>query len=210
MKVLLAGATGLVGQHALAQLITDTRCDQVIAPTRRPLDMAHPKVVNPVVDFAALPADAAWWQVDGAICALGTTMAQAGSKAAFVQVDHAFPMAVAQAVHTAGARVFALNSAAGASVRSPLFYSRVKGELERDLQRLGFASLTLVRPGLIGGTRSSPRRGEELAARVLGALHPCLPRAWRINPAPRIASALVGAVLAPQPGCRVIGAAQLS
>ena len=106
--------------------------------------------------------------------------------------------------------MFALNSAAGANPRAWVFYSRVKGELERDLQALDFASLTLVRPGLIGGERSEYRAGEQLAGKVLGALAPVLPRAWRINPASNIAAALVEAALAPQPGVRVVGAAALA
>ena len=88
-----------------------------------------------------------------------------------------------------------LNSAKGADPRALFFYSRVKGELERDLARLGYPSLTLVRPGLIGGERSEKRTGESVAAVVLGALGPLLPRAWRINPASRIAEALVEAAL---------------
>ncbi|MFX5610906.1 hypothetical protein ABTD85_21005, partial [Acinetobacter baumannii] len=88
----------------------------------------------------------------------------------------------------------------GANPQSSIFYSRVKGELERDLRALGFHSLTLVRPGLIGGERNEVRRGERLALTVLGALGPMLPRAWRINPASEIAKALVEAALAPQPG----------
>ena len=117
---------------------------------------------------------------------------------------------LARAVKMHRCTVFALNSAMGANPRSAFFYNRVKGELERDLRALGFASLALVRPGLIGGARSEPRPGEQAAARVLGALGPVLPRAWRINPAARIAAALVEAALAPAPGVRVIGSAQLA
>ncbi len=215
MRVLLAGATGLVGAQVLRQLLGDPRCTGVVAPTRRPLalgDMALPagRLRNPVQDFAALPMDADWWQVDAAICALGSTMKQAGSREAFRQIDQGYPLAIAKAVQRNGCTVFALNSAMGARVDSRVFYNRVKGELERDLRALDFASLTLVRPGLIGGERSERRTGEHLASVVLGALAPVLPRAWRINPATHIASALVGAVLAPQPGVHVVGSAQLA
>jgi len=206
---MLAGATGLVGSQVLQRLLAEPRCSAVIAPGRRALGQAHAKLLNPVLDFASLPAGSEGWQVDAAICALGSTMKQAGSRAAFQQVDHGYPLAIARAVKAQGCEVFALNSAMGASARSWFFYSRVKGELEHDLQALGFRSLAFVRPGLIGGERAEHRAGEQLASRVLGTLAPVLPRAWRINPAARIAEVLVEAVLNPQPGVRVIGSAQL-
>ncbi|MNM36781.1 hypothetical protein D3C81_474990 [compost metagenome] len=209
MRILLAGSTGLVGAQVLQRLLADPRCSVVIAPTRRALVQTAPKLLNPVMDFATLPAGTEDWRVDAVICALGSTMKQAGSREAFRQVDHGYPLAIAQAVKAQGCEVFALNSAMGANARSWFFYNQVKGELERDLRALGFASLTFVRPGLIGGERAEPRPGERLASRVLGALAPVLPRAWRINPATRIADVLVEAALNPQPGVQVIGSAQL-
>lgn len=209
MRVLLAGATGLVGAQVLQGVLADPRCSGVIAPTRRALAQADAKLLNPVLDFAELATVAQGWQVDAVICALGSTMKQAGSREAFQQIDHGYPLTIARALRANGCEVFALNSAAGANPRSLVFYSRVKGALEQDLRALGFASLTLVRPGLIGGERAERRAGEHLASVVLGALAPVLPRAWRINPATRIADALVEAVLDPQPGVRVVGAAEL-
>lgn len=210
MRVLLAGATGLVGTQVVRQLLDDPRCSGVVAPTRRALAQTDPHLLNPVHDFALLPLEADWWTVDAAICVLGSTMRQAGSRAAFRQIDHGYPLLIAQAVKRQGCEVFALNSAVGANPRSPFFYNQVKGELERDLRALHFDSLTLVRPGLIGGQRSEHRRGEQLASVVLGALAPVLPRAWRINPATRIAEALVAAALEPQPRERVVGSAALA
>lgn len=210
LSILHVGATGLVGGEVLDRLLADNRVTRVIAPTRRALERTHVRLDNPVVDFDALPADAAWWAVDGTICTLGTTMRQAGSREAFRRVDHAYPLQAARLARAHGARAFALNSAAGANVRSMFFYSRVKGELERDLDVLGYDSLTLVRPGLIGGARSTPRAGEAAAGAVLRALGPILPRAWRISPAGRIADVLVDAVLAARPGRHVVGPAALA
>ncbi|QCO68423.1 NAD-dependent dehydratase [Luteimonas yindakuii] len=209
-NVLHVGATGLVGREVLARLLAAPRVQRVVAPTRRPLAVTHAKLVNPVVDFDALPAAADWWAVDAVICTLGTTMRQAGSREAFRRVDHDYPLEVGRRAQAAGALVYALNSAAGADARSRVFYSRVKGELERALETMGFETLVLVRPGLIGGDRAEHRAGEAVAGAVLGLLGPLLPRAWRISPAARIADALVDAVLDARPGCHVIGAATLA
>lgn len=203
VKLLLVGSSGLVGQHVLAGALADSRFDQIVALTRRPLT-AYPKLLNPIVDFDALPADAAWWTVDAVISTLGTTRAKAGSAAAFARVDHDYPLAVARLAQKHGARTFVLNSALGADPASRLLYSRTKGLVERNIAALGFASLTFVRPGLIGGERAERRTGEAVATAILGALAPILPARYRINPAPRIAAALLDAAAAGIPGRHVV------
>lgn len=209
MKVMLVGATGLVGGHVLRQLLDDARCDAVVAPTRRPLALADPALLNPVVDFEQLPLDAHWWAVDAVICALGSTIRQAGSRERFARIDHDYPLQVAGQARAQGAHAFVLNSAKGADAGSRIFYSQVKGRLEQDLRALAYPSLTLVRPGLIGGERSERRTGEHLASLVLGALGPVLPRGWRINPAQNIAAAMVEAAMNPEPGVHIVEADQL-
>ena len=66
LRLLLAGSTDVVGQEVLRLALADPRISRVIAPTRRPLP-PHPKLENPVVDFNALPSDAAWWNVDAVL-----------------------------------------------------------------------------------------------------------------------------------------------
>ena len=138
-QLLLVGATGLVGGHVLQQALADPAVVRVIAPTRRSL-VPHPKLLNPLVDFERLPDDADWWAVDAVVCTLGTTIRVAGSQAAFYKVDHDHPLAVARLARQHGAQAFAFNSALGADVASKVFYSRTKGETERDLQAVGYPS----------------------------------------------------------------------
>jgi hypothetical protein len=66
-----------------------------------------------------------------------------------------------------------------------------------------------VRPGLIGGERQEQRLGERVSGVLLGLLGPVLPRRWRINPAPRIAHALIDAALQARPGVHIIPSEQL-
>jgi uncharacterized protein YbjT (DUF2867 family) len=208
LKVLLLGATGLVGRHVTDLVLADDRFDQVVALTRRPL-APHPKLVNHVVDFDELPQHAAWWQVDGVICTLGTTRSQAGSAHAFMKVDRDIPLEVARLARGHGATRFALNSAVGANAGSQILYTRTKGELEQDIEALGFPSLTIVRPALIGGERTETRTMEHLAATVLGALGNLVPRRYRINPASNIARALVEGFVAGKPGQYIVGSEAL-
>lgn len=209
MKLLLIGSTGLVGRHVLDQALADPRVTDVVSIARRPLP-AHPKLQSPVTDFDRLPQDADWWRADAVICTLGTTLRVAGSEAAFRKVDHDYPLAVARLARQHGTSAYVLNSAIGADASSRFFYNRVKGELERDLAGLGFASLTLVQPGLIGGRRAEFRLGERAALCALTVLGPLLPRRWRINPAPTIAQAMLEAAINAPPGMHVITSDQLA
>ncbi|MCE7032534.1 NAD-dependent dehydratase [Lysobacter sp. GX 14042] len=209
MNLLHVGSTGLVGRHALDLALEDPRVRTLVAPVRRPLQQRHRKLLAPVVDFDALPADAPWWRADAVICTLGTTMRQAGSKEAFRKVDLGYPLAVARLAREHGTQVFALNSAIGAHAGSAIFYNRVKGELEHELQALGFRSLTFVRPGLIGGRREDARPGEGRAGRLIRVLGPLVPRRWRINPAEKIAARLLEAAVDGKPGTHVVASAEL-
>ena len=192
--------------------------EQVIVPRARDLGgfsvrralPGHAKLLAPVVDFEDLPADAAWWAVDAVICTLGTTMRTAGSREAFRRVDHDYPLAVARLARQHGASTFVLNSALGADVSSRFFYNRVKGEVERDLAGIGFRSLIFVRPGLIGGDREELRPAERVASVVLKLLGPALPRHWRINPAERIAAAMVETAVAGKPGTHIVASRELT
>ncbi|AXK65068.1 NAD(P)H-binding protein [Burkholderia sp. IDO3] len=208
MKLLLVGATGLVGRHVLDIALADARVDQVVVVARRPLS-PHPKMQALEVDFDDLPEAADWWQADAVICTLGTTMRTAGSQAAFRRVDHDYPLAVARLAHRHGTPAYVLNSALGADPASRIFYNRVKGEVERALAGVGFASLTCVRPGLIGGSRDEFRFGERLFVLALSIAGPVLPMKWRVNPASRIARALLDAALDARPGVHVVASDRL-
>jgi uncharacterized protein YbjT (DUF2867 family) len=202
MHLLLLGATGLVGSRVLEMALADPRVTAVTAPTRRPLPV-RPGLSAPTVDFDRLPQDPALWKADAVICALGTTLKAAGSRERFYQIDHDYPVETARLAKASGARTFVLNSAKGADVNSFFFYSRVKGETERDIRSLGFERTVLVRPGLIEGPRPEPRPMEAWAGRVLSILKPILPSSMRANPAEAIARAMLQAAVSAAPGVTI-------
>lgn len=207
--LLLAGATGLVGRHALGLALADPRISRVVAVTRRPLP-ASVRLLNPVVaDFEELPVDADWWQADAVVCALGTTIRDAGSPRAFRTVDFDHVLSIARLARAHGARAFALNSSLGADPASRNFYLRTKGQIEQALDSCGYPSLSIVRPSLIGGERERPRRWERLGVRLGTALAPLLPRRYRVVPAAAVARALLEGALAAAPGLRVLESDQL-
>ncbi len=92
-----------MGSHVLSLALADSRVTQVIAPTRHAL-AEHEKLQAPIVDFNHLPDEAALWEVDAVICALGSTLKAAGSKAAFRQVDYTYPLTCAKLAKNGAAR----------------------------------------------------------------------------------------------------------
>jgi uncharacterized protein YbjT (DUF2867 family) len=204
----IVGVTGLVGGECLRQALADPCVTRVVALARRPLAapaLGDSKLEAHVVDLDRPETYAAFLTVDAVLCALGTTIRVAGSQAAFRRVDHDYPLAVARAALERGARHFLLVSALGADAGSRVFYNRVKGEVERDLQALGYPSLTIARPSLLVGQRPELRLGEEVLKR-LGFL---LPRAYKPVAASVVAGALLAAAREEQPGTRVLESAVL-
>lgn len=168
---LVVGATGLIGRELVEQLLEQERYDQVWIIVRRSKRWSHPKL-HEVVGFEEM--DEALPHIDDVYCALGTTIAVAGSRQAFKHVDLDLPLEVARVAKRHGATRYAVVSAQGASLRSPFFYNRVKGELENGLKVFGFEHLIIARPSLLLGDRESFRLGEKAAEVVSRPFQPLL------------------------------------
>ena len=200
MDILLAGATGLVGGLCLQRLLADPVFTRVVVLVRRPVGTSHPKLEQHVVDFARLGQGRELFKVDKVMCALGTTIKQAGSQDRFREVDHDYPLQLARMGLAQGARHFLLVSALGANARSGVFYNRVKGEVEADVRALGFPQLTIVRPSLLLGERHEFRLGEEVGKRFAFLV----PGKYRPVQADSVAKVLVEAARRDTPGVEVI------
>ncbi|PAU61012.1 oxidoreductase [Pseudomonas indica] len=202
-RILLAGATGLTGEHLLDRLLNEPTIARVLAPTRRPL-AEHPHLDNPVGELSGLLPHLEG-PLDTAFCCLGTTIKQAGSQEAFRAVDHDLVLAVAARALELGARHFLVISAIGANPASSVFYNRVKGEMEEALKAQGWPQLTIVRPSLLLGPRSEFRLGERLAAPVLR----WLPGKWRGIGACTLARAMWRLALEEGRGVRIVESDEL-
>jgi uncharacterized protein YbjT (DUF2867 family) len=199
---LLAGASGLVGGECLRLLLADDRYESVVVLTRRDLGAAarHPKAQQLVVDLAEMDSVGDRLRAEHVFCTLGTTIRKAGSQEKFREVDCAYPSRLAAITRRNEARHFSVVSALGAHPSSPFFYSRVKGEMEDALRRLGWPSLAIFRPSLIAGDRAEPRPLERFAEHVLRFA----PAHWRPVTASSIAAAMVETAVQQAAGVTVI------
>lgn len=222
--VWVAGATGLTGRALVGQLLNDPQVRQVVALVRRAGSLlvqgaARPdsKLIECVVDYAALDADAALSAAPAPavlyIC-LGTTIRTAGSQAAFRKVDFDAVLAVARAAQARGVQHVGVVSALGADTVSRVFYSRVKGEMEAALRALNLPSLHIVRPSFLLGDRQERRIGEAIGIAAVQLLRPVLIGPWaqyRGVDVQTVAAALrAGAHLRSAGGLRVSQSEQLA
>lgn len=165
---LVAGATGLVGGSCLNRLLREPAFTRVVTLTRRPLPHTDAKLEQRVIAFDQLGAVGVEFpRATDVFCCLGTTIKQAGSEAAFRQVDFTFIVALAGQALGAGARQFLLVSSLGASPTSRIFYSRVKGETEAAVTALPFEGRQIFRPSILTGERSERRTGESVGVAVM-------------------------------------------
>lgn len=206
-SVLLLGATGLVGSECLRLLLEDEAVARVVVLSRRALnpEITSSKLELHLVDFEHLTTQAQRFDVDQIICALGTTIREAGSRERFRTVDFLFPITAAHLGLEKGASHFLLVSSTGANAASRVFYNRTKGELENALRALSYRSLTIVRPSLLLGRRERPR----LMERVAGALLFAAPGRFRPVTASSVAGALVRAARADMPGLTIIESSEI-
>lgn len=175
MIAAVAGGTGLVGSYLLEILDADPNFTEVRALTRRAQKSNFTKVKWVEVAFddqAALERACAG--ADVGFCCLGTTIKKAGSQEAFRKVDHGYVLAFAKAVKAGGAAQLHTVSAIGASAKSGVFYSRVKGEVEEALARMDFQTLGIYQPSFLEGPRQESRMGEKIGGVVMKALSPLM------------------------------------
>jgi uncharacterized protein YbjT (DUF2867 family) len=200
---MLLGATGLVGQECLRLLIEDDSVVRVVVVSRRAIlpSLAALKVEEHVIDFGDLASCGAFFDgVDQVICALGTTLRKTPSRDDYRAIDFNYPLTAARMAIEHGARHFLIVSAVGANSKSPLFYNRLKGELEDALTAMAFRSLTIAQPSVLIGERVEPRLSEKVAWKLAFLT----PSKYRPVHAASVASALVLSASVDQPGVRII------
>jgi len=169
MAVVL-GASGLVGGFCLRILVDDPDTSRVLTFGRRELPLlTRAKVTQRVAELGSLTAED-FHGVQDVYCALGTTIRKAGSQEAFRRVDLEMPLRAAQEALKAGAEQFIVVSSVGADAESKNFYLRTKGEMERELARLPFEAIHILRPSLLIGKRAEFRLGEAIAMKIAPAL----------------------------------------
>lgn len=166
MKALVIGATGATGKDLVNQLLNDKDFEKVDIFVRKPLDIQNDKLNIHIVDFEKPEEWKDAVRGDVAFSCLGTTLKTAGSKEAQKRVDFDYQYEFAKAAKENEVDDYILVSAYGASPKSKIFYSKMKGELEEAVKQLHFNKITIFKPGMLE-RKDSDRTGEVLGSRVI-------------------------------------------
>ena len=169
-KALIMGASGLVGGQLLHVLLDAPEYESVTALVRRPLGVEHAKLNEVIVNFDALEDNIEHFRVEDVFSCLGTTIKKAKTREAMNRIDYTYPLEAARLAQRTGVQRFLAVSSMSANPDSSIWYSRMKGNLERDLRRLELPSLRLFRPSLLLGQREEFRLGERAAALLMPKL----------------------------------------
>jgi uncharacterized protein YbjT (DUF2867 family) len=180
-SILIAGATGLVGSSLVDIVKNDSFFIEIIILTRRdiPSLRKYLNITQHIIDFHKPESYRHLVKADTVVCTLGTTIKKAGSQEKFKEVDYTYPLQIAAAASENKCRKYILVSAAGADPSSKVFYNRTKGELERDLKKISFTEVHILRPSLLLGKRNETRTGEAIGQKIIPIISPILPYKYR-------------------------------
>ena len=194
LKAIVIGATGLVGSRLVRLLLEDLRFDHIHIFVRQATGLAHPRLTEHRVDFNKIDEWSGQIRGDVLFSALGTTRKKAGSKKNQYQVDFNYQYEVARIAAQNGVPDFVLVSSAGADPESRLFYSRMKGELEKAVQKMKFQRIIILRPSILDGKRKKKRPAEALSLKVMHVVTRYIFRKYRPVRARIVAHAMINSI----------------
>lgn len=171
-KAIIYGANGLVGSYILEALINKDNYERIIIVVRKDIGIRHPKLQVIIGDFHSFTKAVKDIAVDEVYIALGTTQKKTPDKKDYYQIDHDYPVSAAKSAKENGAKTVLLVSSIGADTKSTVFYTRTKGETERDIIDLGFEQTYIFRPSMILGDRKENRPLEKVLKGVWKIINP--------------------------------------
>ena len=202
MTATLVGATGLIGNYLLEELLNDPFFDTVRILIRRPIDITHPKLEKKIVDFNDNDSLlVALSNSDVMFCAIGSTMKKVnGDKEAYRKIDFDIPVKLARFCKMTGCEKFILVSSAGANSKSRNFYQRLKGETDEAVKSVGLKTVHIMRPSLLLGERKEFRLGENIGKAVMTFLSFLIPGKYKAIQGKDVAKVMVALAKGKQEG----------
>jgi uncharacterized protein YbjT (DUF2867 family) len=193
MKAIVIGATGLVGNLILKELLNDNDFSEVRIFVRKPTGIINPKlkeIITPMTDINTLSSEI---QGDVLFNALGTTIKKAGSQEEQQRIDRDLPVAFAKIASENGVKIMLNVSSVGANLNGG-FYLKTKAEMENGTGKFFPQSVFHFRPGFLVGDRKEFRLVEKIASGVMKVIDPILTgssQKYRSMPVDKLAKAMV-------------------
>ena len=193
MKAIVIGATGLVGNLILNEILNDDKFSEVRIFVRKATGIVNPKLkefVNPMKDIESLSSEI---KGDVLFNALGTTIKQAGSQKEQQRIDRDLPIMFARIASENGTKLILNISSVGANLKGN-FYLKTKAEMENGTQKFFPGTAYHFRPGFLIGKRKEFRLAEKIAFGFMKIVDPVLmgsSKKYRGMPVDKLAKAMV-------------------
>ena len=165
-KVILVGATGLIGNALLQEFIQETRVSEIRIFVRRKIEGLPEKVIQIVTDFSNLSSLKEHVIGDVLYCCVGTTRKKTPDQNDYRNIDFGINIGMAKLAKENGISTVHLISAIGASTSARIFYSKLKGEIEEALKALQFTHGYIYQPSILIGSRTESRPMEYLSQKL--------------------------------------------
>jgi len=157
MKLIITGATGMVGSEVLRQAITDNEIESITIIVRRPTDITHPKLKTIIhqnfLDYSSL--ENVFKGNDALIWCLGISQ-NVVRKEEYIKITYDYTVAAAKAVvHANDELRFLFLSGRGAdnTEKTKLLFGKIKGRTENALKQSPLQKLYIARPNAINPVR---------------------------------------------------------
>lgn len=191
---IVLGATGLTGGLLTQLLLRDPSFSKVKLFTRRKTSFKHPKIQEIICDLLDINTFKNTFDGDVVFCCVGTTKAQTPDKKKYHDIDYGIPIQTARLALQKDIPTYIVVSSIGSTPHSPFFYPRTKGEMERDLRKLGIANTYILKPAFINGRPDEARQGEKILKMCMALMDFFMIgplKKWKSTPALAIAKAMV-------------------
>jgi uncharacterized protein YbjT (DUF2867 family) len=173
-KAVIVGASGLIGSELLDLLLQSSEYQEVLVLVRKELPIANSKLVQLIIDFDNLDKYTDAITGHALFSCLGTTKAITPNVEQYRKIDHDYPVQLAQIAHQNGIKQFHLVSAIGADKKASGFYLKLKGETERDIEKVGLKTLHIYQPSLLTGRTKNTRVMETVFTVLMKVIDPLL------------------------------------
>lgn len=173
-RVIVAGASGLIGSELIKLLLVNPNFHEVLAFVRKPLAISHLKLTQISTNFDDLEDVREAFYGDSVFCCLGSTIKKTPDLADYRKVDHDYPVKLAELSEQHKISQFHLISALGANSNSNQFYLKLKGDTEESIKKCFSRSLHIYQPALLTGNRLEKRRFEKTFIFLVKIVNPLL------------------------------------
>lgn len=160
MRIIITGATGMVGSEVIRQAIMDDEISEITAIVRRPLSINHPKLKTLLhknfLDYSNLRE--VFKNNDACLWCLGISQ-NAVSKDEYIKITYDYAIAASTEMLAANPSIqflFLSGEGAASDEKSRFLFGRIKGKTENALLKLPFKKLYIARPaGILPATKSN-------------------------------------------------------